>query len=307
LLDTKLLDRSQGVYNPEKAVRNLDATRTGLQTIRQEGQRMHRHRMLLVLVRGASDVGSAVAHALQESGFAVVVHDDPKPSHARRGMSFTDALYDGVATLAGVRGKRARDAGDLPPMVRCRRAVVLTDLAIADVLNLLSPDVLVDARLRKRVIPEPQRGLAPLVIGLGPKYEAGVNADAVVETAWGDDLGKLMRSGRCRDFAGEPQVIAGHGRDRYLYAPCDGEFSTTLRIGHVVAAGQEVARIGTRTLRAPLSGRLRGLTHAGAVVALGAKVVEVDPRGTDAQIYGLGERPRRVARGVLEAVGDAAH
>ncbi len=109
------------------------------------------------------------------------------------------------------------------------------------------------------------------------------------------------------DFAGEPQVIAGHGRDRYVYSPCEGEFSTTLRIGDVVAAaGQEVVRIGTTILRAPLSGRLRGLTRADAVVALGAKVVEVDPRGPDAQIYGLDERPGRIARGVLEGVGNVA-
>src|SRR6266545_4990614 len=173
---------------------------------------MQRHRMLLVLIRGAGDVGSAVAHALYEAGFAVVVHDDPKPSHTRRGMSFTDALYDSLATLAGVLGKRARGAADLPPMVRCRRAVALSDLPIADVFQLLSLDVLVDARMRKRVTPESQRGLAPLVIGLGPKYEAGVNADIVVETAWGDDLGKVIRSGRCRDFASEPQLMAGHGR-----------------------------------------------------------------------------------------------
>jgi hypothetical protein len=39
-----------------------------------------------------------------------------------------------------------------------------------------------------------------------------------------------MRSARCRDFAGEPQLIAGHGRDRYVYSPCEGEFSTALRI-----------------------------------------------------------------------------
>ena len=47
---------------------------------------------------------------------------------------------------------------------------------IADVFQLLSPDVLVDARMRRRVTPESQPGLALLVIGLGPKYEAGVNA-----------------------------------------------------------------------------------------------------------------------------------
>lgn len=262
--------------------------------------------MRLVLIRGAGDVGSAVAHALHESDFAVLLHDDPRPSHARRGMSFTDALYNDVPTLAGVVGKRARDASDLLPMLRCRRAVALTDLAVADIARLLSPDVVVDARMRKRFRPEPQHELAPLVVGLGPNYEAGANADVAVETAWGNDLGKVIRWGRCRDFAGEPQLMAGHGRDRYVYSPCEGEFSTTLRIGDMVYAGQEVARIGTETLRAPLSGRLRGLTHAGAVVTLGAKVVEVDPRGPTAQVHGLGDRPRRIARGVLVAIGNFA-
>jgi len=89
-----------------------------------------------------------------------------------------------------------------------------------------------------------------------------------------------------------------------VYSSCEGEFSTTLHIGDVVFAGQEVVRIGTEILRAPLSGKLRGLTHAGAVVTLGAKVVEVDPRGPTAQFHGLGDRPRRFARGVLEAVGN---
>jgi hypothetical protein len=81
-------------------------------------------------------------------------------------MSFTDALYNGVSMLAGVVGKRARDASDLLPMMRCHRAVALTDLLITDVVRLLSPDVLVDARMRKRVRPESQRGLAALVVGL---------------------------------------------------------------------------------------------------------------------------------------------
>ena len=262
--------------------------------------------MLLVLVRGTGDVGSAVAHMLHESNCAVVLHDVPRPSHTRRGMSFTDALYERVAVLAGVLGKRARDAADLALMMQCRRAVALTDLPIGEVVQLLSPEVVVDARMRKRVIPEPQRELAPLVVGLGPNYEVGANADVLVETAWGDDLGKVIRSGRCQDFAGEPQLIAGHGRDRYVYSPCEGEFSTTLGVGDVVSAGQEVAQIGTVVLRAPLSGRLRGLTHTGAAVALGAKVLEIDPRGSDAQICGLGERPRRIACGVLDVVAEYA-
>lgn len=55
--------------------------------------------MALVLVRGAGDVGSAVAHAPFAVRHQVVLHDSPTPSHPRRGMSFTDALYHGQADV----------------------------------------------------------------------------------------------------------------------------------------------------------------------------------------------------------------
>jgi hypothetical protein len=37
-------------------------------------------------------------------------------------------------------------------------------------------------------------------------------------------------------------------------------------------------------------------------VAAGTKVVEVDPRGRVDEVRGIGERPRRIAEGVLSAI-----
>ncbi len=56
---------------------------------------------------------------------------------------------------------------------------------------------------------------------------------------------------------------------------------------------------------APLSGVLRGLTHDGASVAAGTKVLEVDPRGDPAGAFGVGERPARIAGGIIEAIASA--
>jgi xanthine dehydrogenase accessory factor len=42
--------------------------------------------------------------------------------------------------------------------------------------------VLVDARMRRREVPEEQRGIAPLTIGLGPNFVAGGNVDIAIET-----------------------------------------------------------------------------------------------------------------------------
>lgn len=258
--------------------------------------------MAVILVRGTGDVGSAVAHALFTAGYPVILHDSPAPSHTRRGMAFVNALFEGKAQLEGVLAKRAGTLADLTKMVPCHRALPVVEAPLESVIAALHPDVLVDARMRKHEEPESQRGLAPLTIGLGPNFEAGANADVVIETAWGDALGAFSWSGRTHDLSGEPQEIGGHARGRYVYAPATGVFETSLNIGDRVEQGQEVARIDQTLLRAPLTGCLRGLTHDGVLVKQGAKVIEVDPRGEAQAASGLGERPRRIAHGVLAAV-----
>lgn len=255
-----------------------------------------------MLVRGTGDVGSAVAHALHRAGYGVALHDDPRPAHPRRGMAFADALFDGPAELEGVLAKRAGTLQDLERMIECRRAIPVIDQSLQQVLATLRPDVLVDARMRKRERPEPQRGLAPLTIGLGPNFVAAQNADIVIETAWGEGLGAVKEAGAARPLGGEPKPIEGHSRDRFVYAADAGTFHTHRAIGDAVKLGDAVGRLDARPVLAPLSGRVRGLVHDGAQVSKGAKLVEIDPRGEAAQVYGLGERPKRIAAGVLRAV-----
>jgi len=256
-----------------------------------------------ILVLGSGDVGSAVAHALFRAGHRVVLHDGPKPPHARRGMAFTDAFFEGRCDLAGVFAKRASGSEGLDRMIACGRAVPVTDDELAAVLETIRPEVVVDARLRKHEPPAPLNGLAPFTIGLGPDFTAAVQANVVIETAWGSDLGRVIRQGQAAPLQGEPREIAGHARDRYVYAPVGGVFETRFAVGDPVEAGQLVARIGDTPLHAPLSGILRGLTHPGARVIPRVKVVEVDPRGDRAAAFGLGERPARIAAGVLQALG----
>lgn len=261
--------------------------------------------MAVVLVRGAGDVGSAVAHRLFRAGHAVVLHDRARPSHARRGMAFADALFVGRAELEGVLAKRAASAAAARRMLRCRRVVVVSDAPLESVLRAVRPEILVDARMRKRAVPEGQRGLAPFVIGLGPNFRAGDSVDVAIETAYGARLGSIVGAGATAELAGEPRPIGGHGRDRFVYAPQGGTMRKAFDIGDRVEAGAIVGYINEAPLRAPLTGWLRGIAHDGAVVEPGAKVVEVQTV-EDAPLRGLGDRPRRIADGVLEAVARSA-
>jgi len=255
-----------------------------------------------IVVRGSGDVGSAVAHRLFLAGYTVLMHDGPQPTMSRRGMAFTDAIFAGEAVLEGVAAVRVDDLQMLHEVMTAHEAIPIVVADFHALLGSMRPDILVDARMRKRLEPEAQRGLAQLTIGLGPNFMAGETTDLAVETSWGDELGAVIDSGSTRPLAGEPRPLAGHARDRFVYAPVAGVFRTTYRIGDVVCPEDVVAHIGDMTLRAPLDGVLRGLTHDGVPVWEGSKVIEVDPRGPAAVVTGIGERPGRIADGVLGAV-----
>jgi hypothetical protein len=144
----------------------------------------------LVLVRGIGDVGSALAHVLFRHGYAVVIHDGPAPPTAhRRGMAFTDAVFDGSVKLDGIFACRIDTLDCIAELASGRLFIPLvvgqSETALAAALWF----ALVDARMRKRAVPECQRRFAPLTVGLGPGFIAGDAVDVAIETAWGDRLG----------------------------------------------------------------------------------------------------------------------
>lgn len=256
---------------------------------------------LRVLIRGSNDVASAVAHRLFGAGYAVVIHDDPKPTVTRRKMAFADAIFDGETILEGVTAKRVESIN--------LRARLLTPacipIIVSDFYRLiekLRPQILVDARMRKHKKPNRQFHLAPLTIGLGPNFSAGRNVHIAIETARGENLGRVITKGKTRELEGEPIAFEGHARDRYVYAPLTGKFSTCFQVGDQVTVGQVIAAINETQLTAPISGVLRGITHDNVPVEQHTKIIEIDPRGEQAQVAGIGERPARIADGVLTAI-----
>lgn len=256
---------------------------------------------LRALVRGVGDIGSAVAHRLFREDYAVVIHDEPKPTTTRRGMAFADAVFDGHAVLDGVRAVRADDLERLKQALAARNVIPIYVRLWGPLLKTLGHQVLVDARMRKHSEPEVQLGYASFTVGLGPDLIPKRHAHVAIETSW-DGCGTVIREGKSLPLAGEPREIEGHARDRYVYAPFDGIFRTKARIGDAVRQGQEVGEIDSTPLAAPLDGVLRGLTRDGVPVTVRTKVIEVDPRGAGAEVRGIAERPRRIADGVLAAI-----
>lgn len=246
-----------------------------------------------VLVLGGGDVGSAVAHRLYVLGANVVLHDTEGPAHPRRGMAFTDAWFDGTSALDGVVARLGRSVESLRHVLRDVQSVAATALPVQTLVGEFTFDAVVDARMRKRSVPEDLRALAPVTLGLGPAFTPGVNCHLAIETAWGEALGHVLDHRGARALA-EPRALGGAGRERFVYARHAGLWQTGARIAQAVPAGALVGTLDGRPVHAPLAGTVRGLSHDGLRVQARQKIVEIDPRARP-QVEGLGERPMATA------------
>ncbi|MBM4351864.1 MAG: molybdenum hydroxylase, partial [Deltaproteobacteria bacterium] len=60
---------------------------------------------LIVLIRGAGEMASGVAHRLRQSHFRICMTEISHPLAVRREVSFCEAVYEGEKEVEGVRAK----------------------------------------------------------------------------------------------------------------------------------------------------------------------------------------------------------
>lgn len=255
-----------------------------------------------VIIRGGNDIASAVAHRLFTAGYPVVILEAAQPLTVRRGMAYASAVYEGRTTLDGVTAEHAPPLERVLELLSSRAAIPVATGGDEEIIAALKPRVIVDARLRKKERSTSRVTDAPLVIGLGPGFTVGAEAHLVIETNRGPNLGRIITEGEADPYTGEPVEIAGHGKDRYLYAPRPGAFRTPLDLGARVDAGQVVGHVEGEPLTAKVGGIIRGIMKDGLFVQAGAKLVDVDPRGDPNYLSELSRKAWIIADAVLAAV-----
>jgi xanthine dehydrogenase accessory factor len=257
----------------------------------------------LALVIGGGELGSAAAHRLARSGFGVAVLDVARPKCIRRKVCFAAAVLEGEIRVEGLRALRVASVEDALDCIRSGEVPVLTR-DYRRVCRQIRPDIIVDARMTK-TDSDMSRGLAPLVIGLGPGFEAGRNADAVIETMRGHDLGRVIDRGCAAAFTGVPGSIGGLTSQRVIRSPRAGILEAKAAIGGLVRKNDVVAVVrggAGGEVKAPITGLLRGLIAGGSRVKKGQKIGDVDPRGREVDPATISDKGRAVAGGVLEAI-----
>ena len=254
----------------------------------------------LVLVRGAGDLATGVAHRLYRSGFPVVMTEIARPTVIRRPVAFAEAVYDGRQEVEGITARLAAGLSDVMEILEEGEIPLLIDPRAETALR-LKPATVVDAIMAKHNLGTRITD-APLVIGLGPGFTAGEDVHAVVETNRGHDLGRIILMGGAEPDTGTPGLIAGYGRERLVRAPADGVFEAVAVIGSQVEAGEALGEVDGCPVTAPIAGALRGLIRGGITVTRGQKMGDVDPRRRVEYCYTISDKARAIAGGVLEAV-----
>lgn len=253
----------------------------------------------LIVIKGGGDIATGIAHRLHQSRFKVVITESPEPTVVRRTVAFAQAVRCGQAVVAGVTARLATSeqaggilaAGNIPVIVDPN----------AHCVRELKPQAVIDASIAKR-----NTGAritdAPIVIGVGPGFTAGVDVHAVVETMRGHNLGLVIYQGTAVANTGIPGEVGGYTLERLIKAPADGIFTACREIGDSVAVGQTVGYVGNSPVRAAIGGVVRGLIQQGQNVTAGLKIGDVDPRCCREHCFTISDKARAIGGGVLEAL-----
>lgn len=273
------------------------------------------NKKILIICRGGGDLATGIVHRLFRAGFPVLVLETDSPAAIRRQVSFSEAVYDGTATVEGVTAERIASANraSVNHVLEEGRVPILVDPEGSSI-PLLKPDIVVDAIIAKKNLGTAKE-MAPLVIGVGPGFTAGADVDLVVESMRGHNLARIFTTGSALPNTGIPGNIGGFTKERVLHAEAAGYMKNIRQIGDIVEKGEEIARIYEKmtedgtfsgsyvSVEASISGIIRGLIREGYHFQKGFKIADIDPRESElANCFTISDKARSIGGSVLEAV-----
>ena len=255
---------------------------------------------LKVLVRGGGEMASGIVHRLHQSQMQVLITEVDAPTAVRRTLAFAEAVYLGSQTIENVKTVMVKDIAGAKLQWQNGQIPLLVDPE-ARIRESFRPDVIVDAIMAKKNS-STRISDAPLVLGIGPGFVAGVHAHAVIESNRGYNLGRVIWDGSAEPDTGVPAAVSGYAEARVFRAPRSGCFNGLREIGDPVRSGECVAEVDGAPINAQISGMVRGILRSGIAVSAGVKAGDIDPRGEREYCYKISDKARAIGGGVLEAI-----
>ena len=259
-----------------------------------------RLRDLVVVIKGAGEMASGIAHRLFMANIRhILMTDIAEPICVRRTVAFSESIYEGSMAVEGVEAERVETADEILETWKKGKIGVIVDPTWS-VVKSLKPDVVVDAIMAKRNLGTTKEE-APLVIGVGPGFTAPNDVHIVVESNRGHHLGRTIYDGRAEPHTGIPGPTMGYTTERVLRSPKAGQVRHEKKIGDIVAQGETVLFVDDVPVKASIGGMLRGLIRE-ITVSESEKIGDIDPRGVPEYCTTITEKARAIGGGVLEAI-----
>jgi len=256
---------------------------------------------LIIGVKGAGEMATGVACRLFQSNFKhIFMMETPNPLAVRRQVCFCEAIHDEAVVVEGISGRKISDISMLPAAWENEWIPVIVDPDWGTI-NKIHPHVVIDAIIAKKNLGT-NLSEAPLVIGLGPGFEAGHDVHVVIETNRGHNLGRLILNGCPEANTGIPGNTSGYTVERVLRAPCSGVFLSDLSIGSPVKKNDIVGHVNGKPVIAQIDGILRGQIRNNTRVKHHVKIGDIDPRGKIEYCTTISEKARAIGGSVLEAI-----
>jgi len=260
---------------------------------------------LIIAIKGAGEMATGLAWRLFQSNFKnIFMMEIENPMAVRRRVSFCEVIHDdkidGKIIVEGVEAKKALQPDDFQTAWDSSCIPVIVDPDWISI-KAIRPHVVVDAIIAKKNLGT-NLSEAPLVIGLGPGFEAGRDVHMVIETNRGHNLGRIILNGCAEPNTGAPGNINGYTKKRVLRSPCSGIFKSSLTIGTLVKQNNVVGHVDRKPVVAQIDGVLRGQIRNNTMVTEHLKIGDIDPRGNRQHCTTISEKARAIGGSVLEAI-----
>ncbi|MEW5910330.1 MAG: selenium-dependent molybdenum cofactor biosynthesis protein YqeB [Thermodesulfobacteriota bacterium] len=255
----------------------------------------------MIGIKGAGEMASAVAWRLFMANFRkLFMMEIGLPTAIRRAVSFSEALFEKEKTVEGVTAV-ALDRIEEIRNIWERNAIPIFIDPGWEIVRKISPEILVDAILAKKNLGTRIED-APLVIGLGPGFTAGIDVHMVIETHRGHGLGRVITAGSAQPDTGIPGRVDGYTSERVIRAPADGIFRSDRQIGDFIKPGEIIGAVSGIPLCASIGGVIRGLIRPETIVSARMKIGDIDPGNNPGFCHTISDKARSISGSVLEGV-----
>jgi len=255
---------------------------------------------LRIVIKGAGEMATGIACRLFMANLTnIVMLETPRPLAIRRTVSFSEVVYEGEAEVEGIKAVLMKDLEDLPRLWKREQIGVIVDPEWKTIVA-LKPDAVIDAIMAKRNLGTRIKE-APLVVGVGPGFNAPEDVHEVVESNGGHNLGRAICKGAAEPHTRIPAIVMDFGVDRVLRPPHAGRIRHVRHPRETVLKGDIVLCVDETPVATKIDGLLRDLIRE-MDVKENEKLADVDPRGVMEYYCTVTDKARAIGGGALETV-----